>query len=344
MSSDDQPVSAPFLSSLGSVSEDDSVFVPEVGRPAQRIVRRICGALRVTTSILSAVALHPGGKDEQGVAEASRILTGRAALLAQAGLEMAQARAGDDDLAGARAYIKQQAADLVAAQWRIEHAGAGQSLAVDQVIDMFRTVVDRTVNDTQGDELEASFSLDAVTARRLALLSVIPPIFEAINRFDYFNDPVRLVSNGTNTVIHASREALEQLLPGSVSDEKLKTALDQVLVRRVGALYVANWDACARRQVMELSSLPETQQFLVIEEARREGGMSVDHVEEAFNRLVSQMLEMVCEAVPEEFLRPKAEPTPVDVGSSAHDVDHDDGIDAEASLLDFVIIPNNEQD
>lgn len=316
---------------------DDAELRDASQHEVSALVRQFCGALHVSSSLMAAIALYPGVSDEQALSEATRELTERAARMVRGAFELARAKAvQDDDLKAFLFHMKRQAADLVAAQWRVEHSGAGEPMPVDRMLQIFEQVA----GSADEDDGVVPLSVDELSAKRLALLSVLPVIFDAVNRFDFFADPLQVVSEGANVVVSASREATERLFLGRGGADALHRALGQAVVRRTGYLYAANYDACSRRVAAELMAMPEDQQFLVIEEAKQNGGLPRDLVETSFWKLMDRMVGMVCEALPDtEPVRDDTYVEP-DLSEELFEPDEIGGIDA---LVDrFSIVRTDE--
>lgn len=291
---------------LGDI-EDDAINY-QGRREAHFSARKACAMLRVTSAIVNAVVVHPGGDcDEQQLAETTRELMRRATHLTDAATELLDVAPGHPGFAGYRNLLRQQAAEVVATQWRMANSAGGTELSVEQISAMFKIVLNSGEIEKDGELPSYPSDMDATTARRLSILGVIPEIYGAVNSFDYFTpNPETLVEKGVREVSKSAEEGVRRMASPKAGSDAV-TMLTQSLIGKAGALYAANYRALARRDVLALQQMDsmERKRHIYI---HRESGMSTAHVDESFNKLMGRMVEMVCEAVPELGQVPTASP------------------------------------
>lgn len=277
----------------------DSDIDVQVRRDAHWSARKACAMLKTTAAIVNAVVVHPGGDcDDKQLAESTRELMGRAVRLTNAAMELMGLSPEHPKYAGYRTLLRQQAAEVVATQWRMAHGTGGSELTADRIADIFKTVLSDEQFASNGETLGHPADVDYVTAKRVAVLGVAPDIYNAVNSFDYFcPNPETLVDKGVRKVIEAADAGVGRLASPGASRDTV-TMLTQSLIGKAGALYAANYRANARRDVLFLQRLDPLERKRTIY-ASRHDGLPTAHVDESFGKLMNRMVDMVCEAVPE---------------------------------------------
>ena len=274
--------------------------------------------LRVASSIMSAIVVHPGGECSEGEMEqASRELMARATALSEAAFGILQVRGSHPDFAAYKAAIRQQAAEVVAAQWRMANATGAAPLTIEQMSAAFQCVMDLDGMEDAGTP-DVPPGIDGTTARRMALLGVVPEVYSAVTSFDYFHpSPPDLVEQGVREVLGAATSGLARIAAASLP-EATQILLTRSLISRAGALYAANYRACARRDVLELERMDDVRRQRLLYEHRGDG-LPTGHIDQAFRRLMARMVNMVCEQVPELSQAPGATTTQSDRRPSGTD-------------------------
>jgi hypothetical protein len=300
------------LDSVSDVSARDGV--------GHWAARKACAALRVTSSIINAVVVHPGADcDDAQLREATNELMQRSAVLTDAAVGLLQLSPDSRGYAGHKNLLRQQAAELVAAQWRMANATGKEPLTTEQITTMYQVVLDSRPIEGAG-EIGSPYpeGMDAVTAKRVSLLAATPEIYDAVNSFDYFfADEKDLLQKGVSDVLSATDRGLDQLL-GSQANEATRTMVTQALIGKNAGLYAANYRAMARRDVLRLQKMEPVARTRHIYE-HRATGLPVEHISSSFQRLSTRMVQMVCEAVPELAMDRKASPAAATVQPEAAD-------------------------
>lgn len=284
-------------SRMGDIEDSDLDY--QGRHDAHFSARKACAMLKVTSAIVNAVVVHPGGDcDGNQLAETTRELMRRAAQLTDAATELLDIAPNHSGFASYRNLLRQSAAEVVATQWRMANSTGGLELSVERISAMFKIVLDSGEIEKEGELQPYSSGVDATTAKRLAILGAVPEIYGAVNNFDYFApNPEVLVEKGVKTVLQAADEGVRRIA-SSEADADALTMLMQSLIDKAGALYAANYRAIARRDVLALQRMDalERQRRIYV---HRETGLPTDHVDTAFSKLMTRMVDMVCEAVPE---------------------------------------------
>lgn len=277
-------------------------------RTAHFSARKACAMLKVTSAIVNAVVIHPGGDcDEQKLTDTTRELMRRAALLTDAAAELLDIDPNHQRFAGYKNLLRQQAAEVVATQWRMANGAGAKELSIEQISSMFKIVLKDGDLDKDGEMPPYPSDIDATTAKRISILGAIPEIYGAVNSFDYFTpDPEVLVSNGVQAVAKAADMGVLRIASPKAGPETI-TMLTQSLIGKAGALYAANYRAVARRDVLALQKMDAVERKRQIY-IHRETGLPTQHVDESFARLMDRMVNMVCEAAPELKVEPEPEP------------------------------------
>lgn len=282
---------------MGDIEDADLSF--QERRAASFSARKACAMLKVTSAIVNAVVVHPGGDcDEHQLAETTRELMRRAAQLTDAATELLEVSPNHPGFAGYKNLLRQQAAEVVATQWRMANSTGGSELSVEKISSMFKIVLKGSDVEKEGELPPYPSDMDATTAKRLAILGAVPEIYGAVNSFDYFNpNPEELVEKGVKTVTAAADAGIRRIASPKAGPEAI-TMLTQSLIGKAGALYAANYRAVARRDVLALRQMDpmERKRHIYI---HREAGLPTVHVDESFGKLMNRMVDMVCEAVPE---------------------------------------------
>lgn len=310
------------------VCEDDIEF--QLRQQTHWSARKACAALKVTSAIINAIVIHPGGEsDDATLAETTRELMSRAAALTDSATELMGLAPGSSHYAGYRNLLRQQAAEVVANQWRMAHGTKTRELSVEQIASMYKVVLDHSAINKEGEPLLAATDVDFVAAKRLAILGVVPEIYNAVNTFDYFAPEAEtLVDKGVQNVMAFADEGVNRIAGSGVAPETM-TMLTQSLLSKAGALYAANYRAQARKDVLALQRMSQIERKRYIH-AYRETGLPTGHIDTSFSKLMRRMVDMVCEAVPElqRPQPPEAQAAPVTTvrngnGNSAKGNHHD---------------------
>lgn len=278
---------------------DDADIGFQMRREAHWAARKACAILKTTSAIVNAIVVHPGADcDEDQLVLATRELMQRAARLTDAAMELLDVQPDHRLYAGYRNLVRQQAAEVVATQWRMANGAGAKELSVERIAGMFKAVLSEGQIDNDGELPPYPKEVDFVTAKRLAVLGVVPDIYNAVNSFDYFvPDPESLVANGVGHVVAAADEGIRRIAaPGSAADTM--TMLTQSLIGKAGSLYAANYRAQARRDVLALQRMDPTERRRHIY-VHRDAGLPHEHLGESFSKVMRRMVDMVCEAVPE---------------------------------------------
>lgn len=281
---------------MGDIEDIDLGY--QERRTANFSARKACAMLKVTSAIVNAVVVHPGGDcNESQLAETTRELMRRAAQLTDAATELLDVGPDHPGFAGYKNLLRQQAAEVVATQWRMAHSTGGAELSVEKISSMFKIVLTGQV-EKEGELPPYPSDMDATTAKRMAILGVVPEIYGAVNSFDYFYpNPEVLVEKGVKAVTQAADAGVQRIASPKAGPEAI-TMLTQSLIGKAGALYAANYRAVARRDVLALQRMDalERKRHIYI---HREAGLPTAHLDDSFSKLMSRMVDMVCEAVPE---------------------------------------------
>lgn len=267
-------------------------------RDAHFSARKACAMLKVTSAIVNAVVVHPGGDcDEVQLAETTRELMRRSSELTDAASELLDIGPDHPGYAGYRNLLRQSAAEVVATQWRMANSIGGSELSVERITSMFRVVLDSGQIEKEGEVPPYPADLDATTAKRLAILGVVPEIYSAVNGFDYFANPEALVEKGVKLAVQVADDGVRRIATPKAGPDAL-TMLTQSLIGKAGVLYATNYRAIARRDVLALQNMDAVERQRHIHN-HRDSGLPTAHVDEAFAKLMTRMIDMVCENVPE---------------------------------------------
>lgn len=282
---------------MGDIEDADLDY--QLRRDASASARKACAMLKVTSAIVNAVVVHPGGDcDETQLKETTRELMRRATQLTDAASELLDIDSSHPRYAGYRNLLRQSAAEVVATQWRMANSAGGTELSVERISSMFKVVIQDGEIDKEGEVTPYPSDLDAITAKRLAVLSAVPEIYSAVNSFDYFvPNPETLVEKGVRNVVKAADEGVRRIASPKAGPDAL-TMLTQSLIGKAGALYAANYRAVARRDVLDLQMMDAVERKRHIY-VHREQGLPTQHIDESFTRLMARMVDMVVEQVPE---------------------------------------------
>ena len=261
--------------------------------------RKACAALKMASSIVNAIVVFPGGDADEATLNGAMVeLMERVEQLTSAAMSLLDIKTDTRNAAGFRNLLKQQAADVVAAQWRMAHSTKSKQLTTDQITKLYATML--ATNPLAGDgELPAyPADIDAVTAKRVSLLGVAPEIFHAVNSFDYFTpDPQDLVIKSIEQIMIAAADGMHKLAAANASSAAM-TIVTQSLIGKAGSLYATNFRAIARRDVQALVVMDpdERARKLYI---HKSSGLPTGHIDASFHKLVDRMIEIVRDAVPE---------------------------------------------
>lgn len=271
----------------------------QMRQDTQASARRACAALKVTSSIVNALVVHPGADaDDAALFLATTELMDRAARLTDAALALLQLNPETRNISGYKNLLRQQAADVVSAQWRMAHATGTTELTAEQVTSLYSRVLKAPFVEGDGQTVPYPEDVDDVTAKRVSLLAVTPEIFQAVNSFDYFSpDPEALVEKGVREVVRAADANLPRLVQAGASKDTV-TMVCQSLIGKLGNLYASAYRAAARRDVARLRAMDEDERMQHIV-AHRANGLPTDHIDSAFAKFAARMVQMVRDAVPE---------------------------------------------
>ena len=285
---------------FGSADEPDFALTGALHNPSIS-VRKSCAALKVASSIINAVVVYPGAESgADDIAAATKELVSRAAAITDSASGLLRLTKDNPNYSGYRNVLRQQAAELVAAQWRMAHATIARSLSVDQITQMMEWVLSSFDLDSDGEMPANPAVVDATIAKRLALFGVVPDIHEAVNAFDYFkSEPQALVVKGVGIVMTAAEAGVKRLIGSQSSDDDI-AMLSQSLIGKAGSLYAANYRANAMRDVASLRAMDRAERQRVVYCAQLGGeGLSTAHIDQSFQVFMDRMLDMVCEVVPQ---------------------------------------------
>lgn len=280
--------------------------------------RKAWAVMKITGALMKGIVVHPGGDaPDTEIEKASRDLMARASELTNAAIELARLDRTEKTHATLINGLCVQSAEIVSMNWRMSHATGQKALSVKQLQHMLSSALEGArLEDPQADH---GALLDLVTAKRVALLGVVPDIHQAVSGFDYFApDPEQLVLSGVRCVLEMVDEGMEALSKRD-ADAEINAVLAQSLVAKFGELYVANYRSRARADVHALRALSPIERHRRIHEHRLTG-LPTDHVDASFKRLASRMLQMVSEAVPLLTNEPEPQaPGPIDQLDAADD-------------------------
>lgn len=277
--------------------------------------RKACAVLKVTSSIINAVVVHPGGEaSAEELSHATNELMRRAAILTDAAVTILNIAPDTRNFAGYKNLLRQQAAEVVATQWRMAHSTNKKQLSAEQLTEVFAKIIDVNPLDGDGEMPPYPDGVDAVTAKRVSLMGVAPEIYQAVNSFDYFApDPHVLVQKGIKHVMQAAEMGVRRLAGVNASDPAL-TMVAQSIIGKAGSLYATNYRAVARRDVLKMQTQDPDERARNLYIAKNTG-LSTEHIDASFHRLVGRMIDLVCQAVPElsnpDTLRPVEDSVPV---------------------------------
>ena len=261
--------------------------------------RKVCAALKVTSSIMKAIVVHPGGDSTaEELANASREIMTRASVLTDCAMNLLKA---NPNLAGHASYknlMRQQAAEVVSAEWRMAHSANKTKLTTEQITDLYSTLLSSISVDADGETPDPTKDFDSTTMKRLSLFGVIPEIAQAVNSFNYFApDPTLLIEKGLKQVTQVVGESVSKFVSVE-GDSVSKDLLFQSLAGKVGSLYAANYRAISRKDVMTLQRMDDVERSRHLYDYRL-SGLPTEHIDAAFKNLVQRMITIVCDAVPE---------------------------------------------
>lgn len=304
-SSSEQPASPPVgslsFAVLGksSFEHDDHDITVQTSVDAHWTARKVCAHLKVTSALMTAIVVHPGGaSSDLDIAAATKQLIERANELTLAAERLITVPSDEKQYAAYKNLLRQQSVDVVTAQWRMANATGKKVLTINQMTDMFKMIVDADLLENDGEVPSYPIDIDAITARRMSLLAITPEIHQAVNSFDYFHpQPEELVKRGVAEVLDISQAGMAKLV-GAQASQQTFAMVSQSLIGKIGSLYAANYLSIARKDIGALQVMP------VEERARklyiyRAVGLPMQHVDASFRRLAHRMIAMVCEAVPE---------------------------------------------
>lgn len=284
-----QPLQSPSDIDLQAQSNPDAHWT----------ARKACATLKVTSSIMNAIVVHPGADcDDDTLSKTTRDLMQRAKVLAQCAVDVLKVRSDTRNYAAYMTMLRLQAAEVVSTQWRMAHVAGKKPLTEGQIARLYETLVDTEMFAELGDPASVPEDLSLTTIQRLALLSTTPEIHQAVNSFDYFApQPEQLIHKAVDQIKQATDEGMQKLL-GSAASDATRAVIAQSLIEKNGSLYAANYRAVARRDVMALQEMQadERARHLYV---HRQTGLPTDHINSGFRRIASRMIDMVCEAVPE---------------------------------------------
>jgi hypothetical protein len=273
----------------------------QIENGARWTTRKACTALRITSSIVTALVVHPGANSpEEEIAAATAELSKRTASLTVSALEIAGMTPTSPGFADFKNRLLLQVAEAVGTQWRVEHTLGVEQLTIERVAKIFAAVM-RTdpLQEPPGDNA-ADSEISLVLAKRLSLLAVMPSIAEAVNAFDYFSPtPDPLIRDGMREVLRASDGGVQQIL-GEEGGEQDRTLVTQAVIERMGDLYAANYRALARKDVIALQRMEEAARNELVADHKANGrAMDTTHIHQAFHSMAERLVKMVVDAAPE---------------------------------------------
>lgn len=286
------------LSSIGHAGPDLDAQV-QARADAHWSARKVCAVLKVTSSIINALVVEPGGdSSDADLEKASVELMRRASDLTDCAMALLKVKPETSQFAGFKNQLRQQAADLVATQWRMAHATGATPLTTEQITTLYASLLARNPLLDDGEVPDYPSDMDSVTARRVALFGVVPEIYSAVNSFNYFNpDPTSLVEDAAVQVFAVADQGFSRMVAAHGNPE-VSNLLMTSLIGKAGSLYAANYRAVARRDVMALQDMEEAERSRHLYDYRL-SGLPTGHVAIAYNKLAKRLIDMVCNAVPE---------------------------------------------
>ena len=308
---------APLEKESFAALQADSVSVATVD-PAVELgwrARKLCAAMKVVSAVMSGVAVAPGGDaSTEEIVSTAKDLLARATQLAEAALPIVGVDAADPEFGAVRDALRQNAAETISMQWRLSHATGRKALTVEQITELYRTVKDSDFLSEIPSAGEVPMAADVVTARRVAMISVVTEVHNAVVAFDYYHPkPELLTEAGVTKVAEASRQGLDRILAGGTHTKVVEAAVAQIFMARAGQLYAQNYRAYADRDIRALHEMSPDERMCKIRE-HRTTGLPTDHIDAAYSRLLDRMTDMVIEAAPEYAVASQAGATQ----SSAH--------------------------
>ncbi len=267
--------------------------------------RKVCSVMKVVSAIMCGVATSPGGDAPvEAIVAATKDLLARATELADAALPLVGLAEGDPDFASIRNVLRQNAAETIAMQWRLAHTTGLKTLSVEKITEIYRSVKESEFLAEITTDGESATARDVVTAKRLAMISVVAEVHNAVAAFDYYHPkPEILTEAGVTAVVEGASRGIERILAGGSHSSEVHAAVAQVFISRAGQLYAQNYRAFANRDIRGLEEMTPDERLCRIRECRT-SGMATSHIDEAYRRLLDRMVDMVIEAAPELSAQP----------------------------------------
>lgn len=289
----------PTISQLSPSQAAPSGAAVDVQRNYAAAARKTSSALRVSASIVAALAVSPGvDADEAALAAATAQIVDRAGQLTDVAMRLAAKIADAAAVPGYKALFRQQAVEFASDEWQEAHSGGREQFDAQKFIALYEKVVASKLFVGAEDLVPLPHSADPVMSRRIALMSAIPGIYKAIASFDYFvPDDAQLVADGVSAVMQAAERGGAQLVHESHRPD-LKASVMQSLITEMASLYASNYRAQSRKAVRELSVMEDDERLrhLVV---HRMTGLPTQHITHSFERLADRVVKMVFDAVPE---------------------------------------------
>lgn len=281
--------------------------VADVRKEVHWTARKACAVLKVTSSVVSALAVSPGGDaSEAELTNASSIIMSRAAELTDAALSILSLNPTVRGAASYKNLLRQQAVEFASVQWRSMHLTGTDNLPVAKVAALYEKILRDIPVHGDGETMALPADIDPITARRVSLMAVTPEIYQAVASFDYFApEPGDLVADGVTAIVRAVDHGMNKMVHRDAAVDTA-TMVAQSLIGKLGSLYAANYNAQARADVMRLEGMDEDERMSHIH-AYRKTGLPTAHIEASFGRLAARLVDMVCDAIPELAAQP-AEP------------------------------------
>jgi hypothetical protein len=294
---------------LGQVqSPDGHDIAVQAAEDVHWTAKKICAHLKVTSALMTAIIISPGGESgDLEIAAATKLIIDQAAELATAAEALIRVPPEQKQYAAFKNMLRQQTIEVVSAQWRLSNGAGKKSLSVDQMASIFKAIVDFKPFENEGEVPSLPSDVDTTTAQRVSMLAVAPEIHHAVNSFDYFHpNPEILVERAFRAVLEVAQSGLAKLL-GDQAGPQTAAMVSQSLIGKAGSLYAANYLAIARKDVGALQAMSSEERTRRIH-VYRPTGLPMEHVDDAFRRLAHRMINMVCESVPEVAAKARRAP------------------------------------
>lgn len=299
--STDSPSSAHSFATIGqqrTLTSEPDVAVQE-HPDAHWTARKACALLKVTSSIINALVVHPGGdSSDAALAAASTELMQRAAVLTDAAIALLKVQPEAAHYGAYKNLIRQQAAELVSSQWRMSYATDSPQLTTEQIVALVQSLFNGNLLEVEEDRPLLAAEMDGITAKRVALYSVLPELYAALASFDYFVPDLNMLGEkAVLAIMTAAKEGAERLVVANCHPT-VENLIMTSLIEKAGTLYATNYRVIAQRDAKVLRGMSDMARSRKLYDFELTG-LPTGHVDAAFMRLSKRMIAMVCDAVPE---------------------------------------------